>query len=413
MKQEDRVVLVGSGIAGAACAATLREGGYDGEVTVVRGEDALPYNRTAVNTTMLSTALSHVELTLPEARTPDVEWLSPDEAAALDPVRREVQLASGKLLRYRTLVIATGLRARSWPRSACSMPDRVVTLRTSEDAARMRSLLGWADNPLGRHGRVIILGAGLIGGETASLLSAAGAEVDLVARQPVPMSDRLGRNAAAWLLDRHNEHVHTHMGRTVTGCSIGEDGVIVRLDDGRRLTGDLLLLAVGGLPNTEWLQGSGLDVEDGVAVDPSLRALGAEGVYAVGDVARLATTQRARRTENWASALAQGRHAGRSVLHDLGLGEAPGPFSELPVYTTKIYGTKLTLLGETGSALHQTPIPGDTPGPLTVFTDERECLRGAVAVGVPQLEDSLVEAVRDRIPLSGLLPAAAIGKVHH
>ncbi|MFW0773024.1 NAD(P)/FAD-dependent oxidoreductase [Paenarthrobacter nitroguajacolicus] len=411
MKREDRVVVVGAGAAGAACAAALRAGGYGGEVMVVRGEDAMPYNRTAVNKAMLSTALSHVELTLPEARTADVEWLSYDEAAALDPVRREVRLASGKLLRYRALVIATGSRPRPWPGSAFPSPDRVITLHTSEDASRLRALLGWSGNTQGRRARVIILGAGFIGGETASLLSGAGVEVDLVARQPVPMSHRLGRSAAQWLLQSHSAHVHLHAGRTVAGCDIRDDGVLVRLDDGRRLMGDLLLLATGALPNTAWLAGSGLDVEDGVAVDKSLRALGAEGVYAAGDVARPLTTPDARRAENWASAVGQGRHAGRSVLHDFGLGEAPGPFSELPVYTTKMYGTKLTLAGQTGGALHETPVPGEAAGLVSVFSDEQQRLRGAVAVGVPRLEDSLLEAVRDRLPLSDILPAAAVGSV--
>ena len=411
MKREDRVVVVGGGAAGAACAATLRAGGYGGEVAVVRGENAMPYNRTAVNKAMLSTALSHADLALPEARTPDVEWLGRDEAAALDPVRREVRLASGRVVRYSAVVIATGSRARPWPLSDCPAPDRVVALRTSEDAARLKSLLGWAGNTRGSHGRVIILGAGFIGGETASLLSGAGVEVDLVARQLVPMADRLGRGAAAWLLDRHGDHVRPHMGRTVTGSGAGGDGVVVHLDDGRRLTGDLLLLALGALPNTAWLEGSGLDVQDGVAVDPSLRALGAEGVYAAGDVARIASTPHARRAENWASALAQGRHAARSVLHDLGLGEAPGPFSELPLYTTKMYGTKLTLVGETGGALDETPIPGEAPGALTVFTDDQKRLRGAVAVGVPRMEDALLEAVRDRLPLTEVLPGAAVGGV--
>jgi 3-phenylpropionate/trans-cinnamate dioxygenase ferredoxin reductase subunit len=396
MKYEDRVIVVGAGAAGAAGAAALRAGGYGGDVTVVRAEEAMPYNRTAVNKAMLSTALSHVELTLPEARTADVEWLSHDEAVALDPARREVRLASGKLLSYRALVIATGSRPRPWPGIPRPMPDRVVTLHTSKDAARLRSLLGWSGNIQGRRGRVIILGAGFIGGETASLLSGAGVEVDLVARQPVPMSDRLGNRAAQWLLERHSAHAHLHVGRTVAGCDIRDDGVLVRLDDGRRLMGDLLLLATGVLPNTGWLAGSGLDVQDGVAVDPSLRAIGAEGVYAAGDVARPMTIPGARRAENWASAIAQGRHAGRSVLHDLGLGEALGPFSELPVYTTKMYGTKLTLLGETGGALHQSHITGTAPDPLTLFTDDQDRLRGAVAVGLPRMEDSLVEAVRNR-----------------
>lgn len=405
MKYEDRVVVVGASAAGAACAATLRAGGYGGEVTVVRGEDAMPYNRTAVNKAMLSTALTHIELTLPEARTADVEWLSPDEAAALDPVGREVRLASGKVLPYRALVIATGSRARSWPGITSPMPDRVVTLRTSEDAARLKSLLGWSDNTHGRTGRVIILGAGFIGGETASLLSGAGVEVDLVARQSVPMSDRLGRSAAEWLLERHSAHVHLHLGRTVADYDIRDDGVLVRLDDGRRLMGDLLLLATGAIPNTAWLAGSGLNIEDGVAVDSSLRALGADGVYAAGDVARLVTLPGARRAENWTSAVAQGRHAGRSVLHDLGLGEAPEPFSELPLYTTKMYGTKLTLLGETGGDLQQTSIRGDVPG-LTVFIDDRERLRGAVAVGLPQLKESLVEAVRGQRLLGDFEPGA-------
>lgn len=269
MKQATDVLIVGAGPAGATAAATLRKAGYSGAITVVRGEVGRPYNRTTVNKALLQGQLTVDAVTLPEADTPDVGWTTPDRATALDTEQRIVTLASGRSLRYRHLIITTGALPRPFPgEAAADTADRVVSLRCAADSDRLRHWLTAAEPPT-----VTILGAGLIGSETAGVLSAAGAKVNLVSLSAAPMSEHLGSITGEWLARQHASQVDTYFRHTIDRLRLDEHGrPLAALSSGDSIASDVVVVSVGVVPATGWLHGTALDIADGVAVDGRLRA---------------------------------------------------------------------------------------------------------------------------------------------
>lgn len=382
MNQATDVVIVGAGPAGATAAATLRKTGYPGTITVVRGEDGRPYNRTTVNKALLQGQLTVDAVTLPEADTPDVDWTTPDRATAQDTEQRIVTLTSGRSLRYRHLIITTGALPRPFPgEAAAGAADRVVSLRCAADSDRLRTWLTAAEPPT-----ATILGAGLIGSETAGVLTAAGAKVNLVSLSATPMSEHLGRITGEWLAAQHASQVDTYFGHTIDR---------LRLDEHSRLLATL---------------GSG----ESIAVDDRLRARGAAGVYAAGDLARITDDAgRGHRVEHFNDALSQGRHVALALLHDIGDGDDPGRYDTLATYSTRLYGTKLTVVGHSPAFARETVIAGDVDhGRFTVaLTDTEDKLTGIVGVGGARVANSLKDAVREGRPLAGALAGATSGQM--
>jgi NADPH-dependent 2,4-dienoyl-CoA reductase/sulfur reductase-like enzyme len=406
------VVIVGAGAAGATAAGTLRRGGYAGRIVVIRGEDGRPYNRTTVNKALLQGLVSRRAVELPEAETPDIEWTGVDHAVGLDAAAHTVTLASGRSLIYENLIIATGAGPRPFPgRASGGARARMLTLRTANDTGRLRQLIGGGSGELG-SGQITILGAGLLGAETASVLAGAGASVRLVSWSPTPMSEHLGRIAGTYLAALHERQVETHFGQTVTHADTDErHRVVATLTSGERVSSDVLLVSIGVTPNTGWLSGSGLDTSNGVAVDGRLRARGAAGVYAAGDLARMCDDRGAgHRVEHWSQAVAQGRHAASAVLHDLGIGEDPGIFDVVPTYSTRLYGTRVTIVGHPHSNVEETIIDGDPEtGRFTVaLTGEHHRLVGAVGVGGAGLVHALAPAVHANVALDAALALASV-----
>lgn len=403
------IVIVGSGAAGASAAGTLRAEGYDGSITVVRGEDPVPYNRTTVNKSLLQGALTVDDVTLPEATTPGVDWLPADRAVALDTGRRTLTLASGRCVRYAQLIIATGAAPRPFPGEATRQAQhRILTLRTARDA---RALRRWITAGAGLHKpSVTILGAGLIGAETAGVLAAAGTRVHLVSRSTWPMGDQLGRVTAEWLAGRHRAHVDAHFGRTITHAHAGSGGrLVATLDNGDTIASDVLLTSIGVKPGIGWLHGTGLHISDGVAVDDHFRAHGAERAYAAGDLARVTCGHGyGQRIEHWSAAVGQGRHAALTLLHDAGyLEHDPGPYHYLPTYSTRLYGTKLVVVGQPQSSARETVLAGDPDqGRFTVaHADADNRLTAVVGVGGGRLVTSLRDAVYSGASMSSALAA--------
>lgn len=395
------VVIVGAGAAGATTAGGLRRGGYPGRIVIVHAEQARPYNRTAVNKTLLEGVVSAEALTLPEAATPGVEWIN-DRVAGVDLSRRTVTLTDGAPLPFGQLVIATGSSPRPFPGAAdAGTRERLLTLRTAADTAQLRQ---WCPGP-GSAG-VTILGAGLIGGETASVLNAAGVPVQLVSLTP-PMAGRLGSITDQHLSRLHEQNVESRFGHTVTEARLDRRGrVVATLSSGEEFSSDAILVSIGVRPAVEWLDGAGLDVSDGVAVDDRLRAHGVDGVYAAGDVARVVDDKgRGCRVEHWNHAIAHGRHAALTLLHDLGLSGDPGGFKELPTYSTRVHGVRLTIVGSPAVVAAETLINGDPDnGSFTVaLTDADQRLVGVVGVGSAKLANSLKAAVAANEPLDAAL----------
>ncbi|MFI7128646.1 NAD(P)/FAD-dependent oxidoreductase [Nonomuraea sp. NPDC050153] len=323
-----RILVVGASAAGLAAAETLRREGFGGMLTLVGDEPAAPYDRPPLSKQILSGEWSATRLPL---RSPaDLDALDLDlrlgaAATGLDLAERTVRLADGAAVPYDGLIVATGVRPRRLPGRGAHV------LRTLDDALALRGRLG-----PGR--RLAVVGAGFLGAEAAAVARGLGCEVTLLEPAPVPLAHALGEQVGRVLSRAHLEHgVDLRTGVTVTEA--GEGGV--RLADGGSVEADEILVAVGSLPNTEWLAGSGLTVADGLVCDEYCAA--APDVYAAGDVARwhnplFGTSMR---IEHRTNAAEQGMAAARNLLHP----EARRPFAPVPYFWSDQYDMKIQAYG--------------------------------------------------------------------
>ena len=169
---DGRIVIVGASLAGLRAAEALRLEGFTGSLTLIGDEPYPPYDRPPLSKTVLSGWLPVEHTTLPWFVDVDAEWRLGVPAAGLDLVGRRVQLADGQEVEFDRLLITTGTRARQWPNADEAALDGVFTVRTRDDAARLRERL--AAGP----GRVLIIGGGFIGSEVASVCRELGSTGD-------------------------------------------------------------------------------------------------------------------------------------------------------------------------------------------------------------------------------------------
>jgi NADPH-dependent 2,4-dienoyl-CoA reductase/sulfur reductase-like enzyme len=391
MVRRQRVVVVGAGAAGSAAATALKQGAPRLDVVVVGAEDRLPYNRTTVNKGLLIGAVGDHEVGLPGVDDLGVSWQLGQQAESVDPSARLVELADGSRLAADAIVLATGANPRPVP--AATDPaavGRVLTMRTASDGSRLREVLAAR-----RPSHVVLVGAGLLGAETAGSLQTVGASVTLVDAAARPLSRNLGATAAGWV---HDEHLRAGVDlRTGTGvAAVGSVGhaVVVTLDDGDTIPADAVVASLGVTPAVEWLRDSGIPVADGVPVDAGMRVLDRPGFYAAGDLAAVPGPDGAPiRTEHWGSALAQGRAAATSVLADLGLAEPPNepPAVEPPGYSTYVHGTKLTIVGWAHGAVDEVVVHGEVGDQrfTIALLDRDDRIIAAVGVGGARVANRL------------------------
>lgn len=302
------IVVVGAGQAGARTCLALRAGGHAGSILLLGAEQHAPYERPA---------LSKRLLTDPEGSEPDwvqplasyatsgVEFCPGATVTAIDRAARRVLLAQGGAIGYGTLILATGAR----PRPIAALEGGAVPLqylRTLDDSRALRRAAGPGT-------RVVLAGGGLIGLELAAALTTLGCGVTVVEARDQIFARSLSRSVAGVLGRAHRARgVELVLGRTVQATEDGAGGRgVVVLDDGRRLAADLMVAAVGVVPNAELAQAAGLEVRDGIVVDEHARS-SAPGIYAVGDVTF--QTLRQRRLESWANANAQAEAAAAHIL---------------------------------------------------------------------------------------------------
>ena len=331
------VAVVGASAAGLSVVEALRRNGFDGRITLVGEEPELPYDRPPLSKEVLSGAWPEERVRLRDESTLagyDVDLRLGMRATALDPIARKLELADGTAVSYDELVVATGVRPRRLPGSEGIAGVHV--LRTLADARRLRSTL--AGSP-----RLVIVGAGFLGAEVASVASATGAEVTMVSDLQAPLSDVLGADLSALLLGAHREHgVRVLTGTGVRGVlATGGRVTGVLLADGTRLDADAVLIAIGSLPNVEWLAGSGILAPDGVLCDRNCQA--APGVWAAGDVASWVhgTLGRRMRLEHRTNAAEQAVAVADNILS----GAHPAPFAPVPYIWSDQYDLKIQIYG--------------------------------------------------------------------
>ncbi|MEW2544187.1 FAD-dependent oxidoreductase [Streptomyces sp. NPDC047002] len=374
------VVVVGASAAGNTAALTLRREGFDGTITVVGAEERMPYDRPPLSKQVLDGRWAPERVELPAA--PDVAWRLGVPAASLDVAGRTLVLGDGERLGYDGLVLATGVVPRPLPYGHGLAG--VHLLRTADDALALRAALLAGSS-------VVVVGAGFLGAETAAVARALGLSVTLVDPLPAPMVRQFGPRVGGLLAGLHRAHgVDVRTGTGVTGLN-SEDGRVtgVTLTDGAVVGADVVLVAIGSVPATDWLAGSGLSLANGVDCDELCRA--APGVVAAGDVASWphpGLGGRRLRVEHRMNATEQAVAAARTLL---GKGT---PYAPVPYFWTDQYDVKIQAYGSWTEAAALTVVEGDPQdGRFAAVYHEDGLVTGALGWNMPratrQLRSSL------------------------
>ncbi|MFC8130294.1 NAD(P)/FAD-dependent oxidoreductase [Streptomyces sp. NPDC057302] len=325
------ITVVGASLAGLYAARELRAQGYDGRLVIIGDEPHSPYDRPPLSKDFLTGKADEDQLALSddeESDELDAEWLLGVRARALDPRGRTVLLDDGRTVASDGVVIATGASARRLPGPSLA---GVHSLRTLDDARALRAeLTAWPQ-------QVVVIGGGFIGAETASSCVALGHDVTVVEAAALPLLPQLGADMAAVCAGLHARGGAELVTGTGVAALHGDTAVrAVELADGRMLPADVVVVGIGATPNTAWLAGSTLALDDGVLCDDGC-VTGLAHVVAVGDVARVGAT----RAEHWTSATEQPRVAVRNLL----AGHTVESVRPLPYFWSDQYGSRIQFAG--------------------------------------------------------------------
>lgn len=309
----ESIVIVGGGLTAAKAAEKLRAEGFQGQLAIVGQEDRLPYERPPLSKGFLAgddeldTVFVH-----------DQDWYDDQSVTlrlgtavtGLDAEARTVTLDDGETLSYDKLLIATGSRARVLDMPGTDL-DGVHYLRSIDDSLRLKDALKG-----GGH-KVALIGGGWIGLEIASAARNYGNDVVVLEPQPVPLRNALGDQLGEVFAALHREHdVDLRLGASATEL-VGEGGKVtgVRTKDGQTVTADVVLIGVGAIPNADFADAAGLNVDNGIVVDEAFRS-SQEGIWAAGDVASIFYPRLDKhvRVEHWDNAIQSGEAAALSLL---------------------------------------------------------------------------------------------------
>lgn len=391
--RDQRVVVVGGGLAAGAAVVALREHGHRGPLALVCTEDHVPYERPSLSKGYLAGREDSAAL---EVQPPDwyadhdVDLRRATAVTAIDRVHRTVTTSTGEQLGYDQLLLATGAAPRhlAMADDAASHGAPVCYLRTIEDADALQQHL----HP-GRH--VVIIGGGFIGLEVAATARGRGADVTVLEAQALPLVGVLGEQVALRLAEAHREHgVDLRLGTRVTGVRVVDDLVMVDLDGRPGVTGDVLVVGIGATPRTALAEDAGLEVDDGIVVDEHLRTSDPH-VLAAGDVARFAhpALGRSLRVEHWATAQSHGRLAAWSILG------ADAVVEELPSFFSDQYDLGLEHVGDVGPAgADEVVVHGELGTSLVAYYGREGVVRAAMHVNdwdrAEEVERAVVDGIR-------------------
>jgi len=363
-------VIVGGGLAAARTAEQLRRSEYTGRITIVSDEVHLPYDRPPLSKEVLRKEVDDVALKPREwYDEKDITLRLGSAATGLDAAEQTVTLDDGTVLGYDELIIATGLVPRRIP----AFPDLegIRVLRSFDESMALREHASAAR-------RAVVVGAGFIGCEVAASLRSLGVEVVLVEPQPTPLAAILGEQIGELVARLHrDEGVDVRLGLGVAEVR-GQGHVdTVVLTDGTELAADLVVVGIGSRPATEWLEGSGVEVDNGVICDEAGHT-SAPNVWALGDVAswRDSTGHQAR-VEHWSNVADQAR-----VVVPAMLGQDVPSAVVVPYFWSDQYDVKIQCLGEP-EATDTVHLVEDDGRKFLAYYERDGVLVGVVGGGMP------------------------------
>src|SRR6516165_3643080 len=328
----ERIVIVGGGAAGFAAAEMLRREGFDGSLALLSADDEAPYDRPNCSKDYLAGSAPEDWLPLRPAEfyeQQSIELLLRTEVAVVDVKERRVALASGRQIPFDKLLLATGAEPVRLNIPGADQPH-VHVLRSLSDS---RSIIARAK--AARH--VVVIGASFIGLEVAAAMRARGIEVHVVAPERRPLERVLGREYSDFIKEIHKEHgVVFHLEETAAAI----DQRDVKLNGGRVLPADLVVVGIGVRPRIQLAERAGLKIDRGVVVDEYLQT-SAPGIFAAGDIARWPNphTGEYQRIEHWVVAERQGQTAARNMLGQW------RRFSDVPFFWSQHYDVPVNYVG--------------------------------------------------------------------
>jgi 3-phenylpropionate/trans-cinnamate dioxygenase ferredoxin reductase subunit len=386
------LVIAGGGLTAARAIKSYREARGDGPVTLVAEEATLPYHRPALSKRYLRGETNETPHVEDEAfyRDHDVDVLLETRVIAVDAGARRLTLDNGVRLRYGGLLVATGAAPRRLRVPGDDL-EGVFALRTIVDSGAIREAARNAE-------RAVVVGGGFIGMEAAASLRQLDLDVTLI---------HLGRGlfdvlGSAELSDELAELYRANGVELLLGqevASFGGDGVLasVQTKSGLRVDADLAVVGVGVIPNVDLLEGSGIELDNGVLVNARFET-SAPGVYAAGDVANFFDPLygRQRRIEHWSNASYQGTEVGRI------LAVADGGYDQVSSFFSEVFGTTIKAFGDVSRFDTLSTEGSLADGFLAAYGHEGR-LVGAVTVGQSdELEALVKELIADRAPADAL-----------
>jgi 3-phenylpropionate/trans-cinnamate dioxygenase ferredoxin reductase subunit len=371
----ERILVVGASLAGVRTVQALRRYGSTAEIVLVGGEpgsaDGVATDRPPLSKRFLldASVTAPPLVTASDLSGLEVQLLH-GHATDLDLDARRVMLHAGAAVPFDALVIATG----SSPRTVVGLEPRpgVHLLRTGADATAIR---------LACHAgaRAVVVGGGFIGAEVAWTLHALGLQVTVVEPLPTLMVRGLGPVLGGALTRRHSAAgIALRMGAGVAHIE-GDHGVeAVRLTDGSRVPADVVVLGLGTIPETSWVAESGLQLRDGVVCDEHLAAVGAEAVYAVGDVARWHHPRYGEdiRVEHWTNAVETAGVVARNLTG------TPTVHDAVPYVWTEQLGGRLQVFGRVRPQDDVRVTDGDLDANFVAVTGADGLLQAVIGLGM-------------------------------
>jgi NADPH-dependent 2,4-dienoyl-CoA reductase/sulfur reductase-like enzyme/nitrite reductase/ring-hydroxylating ferredoxin subunit len=396
--------IIGSGAAGFLAAETLRAQGFAGNVTILTGEQHLPYDRTELSKRFLADPDSSPPW-LKDGSYLDkrgIDILYDHQVTAMDPQDRRLVCASGSSLEYDELLIASGSRPRRLDVEGADL-DGVMTLRSYDDCRELRD---WAD----RVDKAVVIGASFIGMEVAASLASRKISMQVIAPEDVPFEATLGPEIGRMLRSVHQQQdTQFHMGRKVKAFQ-GRDGKLeaVILDDDTRIETELAVVGIGVEPVTDFLPDELTEEDGAIRVDAHLRH--AAGFFAAGDIARF-DDPRAEgpvRIEHWRLAQQLGALAARNMAGK------DATFQDVPFFWTKQFKTIVQYVGFGGS-WDQTEIEGSVSDQdfLVYYLCDGK-VRGVAGGGRDRQMDLVAEVLaRSEAPLQCRELVNQLGRCRH